>query len=128
MDIIFSLLEFVINLGAITLIMIGVFLFMVKYRLTKIHHELEETMRRLESEQLIPLTVEVDQNQYLCYNSVTKAFVCQGNNLKEIIERFRLRYPNKNAAIYDGDENAVKTLKQQLKDMYEDSSSIRPAP
>ena len=88
----------------------------------------ERVVRDLDQERLIPLTVEVDQNQYFCYNSITKAFVCQGYSLKEIIERFRQRYPNKAAAIYDGDETAVRTLKSQLKDLDENFGSIRPTP
>ena len=88
----------------------------------------ERVVRDLDQERLIPLTVEVDQNQYFCYNSITKAFVCQGYNLKEIIERFKQRYPDKAAAIYDGDEIAVRTLKSQLKDLDENFSSIRPTP
>ena len=81
--------------------------------------ELSTTMKNLAQERLIALTVEIDNNQYFCYNALTKDFVCQGYSLKEIIERFRLRYPNKAAAIYDGDEIAVKTLKSQLEDLDE---------
>ena len=81
--------------------------------------ELSTTMKNLAQERLIALTVEIDNNQYFCYNALTKDFVCQGYSLKEIIERFRLRYPHKAAAIYDGDETAVKTLRSQMKDMDE---------
>lgn len=88
--------------------------------------DLVATMEKLAQDRLIALTVEVDNNQYFCYNALTKDFVCQGQNLKEIIERFQLRYPNKSAAIYDGDEIAVKTLKAQMKESSEDSHSIRP--
>jgi hypothetical protein len=79
--------------------------------------ELTGVGQALDEERLIALTVEVDQNQYFCYNSITKDFVCQGSDLKEIRERFRARYPDKDAAIYDGDESAVATLKSQLKDL-----------
>jgi hypothetical protein len=79
--------------------------------------ELSGVGQALDEERLIALTVEVDQNQYFCYNSITKDFVCQGSDLKEIRERFRARYPDKDAAIYDGDESAVATLKSQLKDL-----------
>jgi hypothetical protein len=79
--------------------------------------ELTGVGQALDEERLIALTVEVDQNQYFCYNSITKDFVCQGSDLKEIRERFRARYPDKDAAIYDGDETAVATLKLQLKDL-----------
>ena len=81
--------------------------------------DIESTMEKLAQERLIALTVEIDNNQYFCYNAITKDFVCQGHSLNEIRERFRLRYPNKAAAIYDGDETAVRTLKQQMKDMDE---------
>jgi len=79
--------------------------------------ELTGVGQALDEERLIALTVEVDNNQYFCYNSITNDFVCQGRNLKEIRERFRARYPDKDAAIYDGDKTAVATLKSQLKDL-----------
>jgi hypothetical protein len=81
--------------------------------------ELSATMKNLAQEHLIALTVEIDNNQYFCYNALTKDFVCQGYSLKEIIERFRLRYPHKAAAIYDGDEIAVKTLRNQMEELDE---------
>ena len=79
--------------------------------------ELSYVGQALDEERLIALTVEVDQDQYFCYNSITKDFVCQGSDLKEIRERFRARYPDKDAAIYDGDQTAVATLKLQLKEL-----------
>ena len=85
--------------------------------------ELSTTMKNLAQERLIALTVEIDNNQYFCYNALTKDFVCQGHSLKEIIERFRLRFPNKAAAIYDGDETAVKTLRSQLEEL-DDGQSL----
>ena len=89
-----------------------------------LERQIRSVVRELDQEQLIPLTVEVDLDQYFCYNSITKAFVCQGHSLKEIVERFKQRYPEKSAAIYDGDETAVRTLKSQLKDLDENRSSI----
>ena len=90
-----------------------------------LEQDLNEVMSELELEKLIPLTVEVAGNQYLCYNSITQEFVCQGVNLVEIVRRFKQRYPDKSAAIYNGDETAVRTLKSQLKDLDENSSGIR---
>jgi hypothetical protein len=89
--------------------------------------DLRQVNDDLESDRLIALTVEVVDNQYLCYNSKNMEFVCQGRDLADIKERFRQRYPDKNAAIYNGDQLAVNTLKQQLKELREDSNSIRPA-
>ena len=79
--------------------------------------ELTGVGQALDEERLIALTVEVDDNQYFCYNSITKDFVCQGSNLTEIRKRFRERYPDKDAAIYDGDRTAVAALKSQLQEL-----------
>ena len=113
MDTLIDFVSFVVNVmffGAITWF---VFTWAVSRHLTM--RQINSVTRELDEERLIPLTVEVDLDQYFCYNSITKAFVCQGRNIKEIIERFKHRYPDKAAAIYDGDENAVTTLKSQLK-------------
>lgn len=89
------------------------------------HAELKEAIQDLEQERLIALTIEVDKNVYFCYNSITKEFVCQGRDIQEIVKNFALRYPDKQAAIFDGDESAVVTLKQQMGQISENSSSIR---
>jgi hypothetical protein len=91
----------------------------------RVASELEEVSQDLELERLIPLTVEVVEDQYFCYNSITQDFVCQGVDLVEIVKKFKQRYPTKSAAIYDGDESAVRTLKSQLKELDENSSGIR---
>jgi hypothetical protein len=83
----------------------------------RIGQELNSVGQALDEEKLIALTVEVDHDQYFCYNSVTNDFVCQGSNLTEIRERFRERYPDKDAAIYDGDRTAVAALKSQLDEL-----------
>jgi hypothetical protein len=90
----------------------------------RIVEELGEIAQDLEAEKLIALTVEVDGDQFLCYNAQSMTFVCQGRDLEEIRERFRQRYPSKSAAIYNGDESAVRVLKKQLKELNENSRSI----
>jgi hypothetical protein len=89
--------------------------------------ELGEIAQELEAEKLIALTVEVDGDQFLCYNAQSMTFVCQGRDLEEIRERFRQRYPSKSAAIYNGDESAVEVLKKQLKELNENSRSVGSA-
>ena len=78
----------------------------------------------LESDKIIPLTVEFENNLYYCYNSKTNQFICQGADVKEIIEKFKERFPGLNAFFESGDAEAVETLKQQLKESRESSSSI----
>ena len=79
----------------------------------------------LHKEQLIPLSIEVDGDQYLCYNSLTNDFVCQGANLNEIVDRFCARFPDKEAALAKGDDAVITALKLQIKDLRENSSGIR---
>jgi hypothetical protein len=91
----------------------------------RVESDLNAVSKELESEQLIPLTIEVVDNQYFCYNSITQDFVCQGTDLVGIVRKFKQRYPDRSAAIFDGDETAVRTLKSQLKELDENSSSVR---
>ena len=84
--------------------------------------ELGNIAQDLEEEKLIALTVEVDGDQFLCYNAQTMTFVCQGRDLEEIRKRFRERFPSKNAAIYNGDESAVEVLKTQLLELNKEQS------
>jgi len=102
-------------LTSLVLMVLGMF---VRWYLERrIGQELNSVGQALDEEKLIALTVEVENNQYFCYNSLTNDFICQGSDLKEIRERFRARYPDKDAAIYDGDESAVAILKSQLKEL-----------
>jgi len=102
----------------ITNLVLSLLAFLLRRHIERsIEQELNGVGQALDEERLIALTVEVDDNQYFCYNSITKDFVCQGSDLTEIRKRFRERYPNKDAAIYDGDKTAVATLKSQLKDL-----------
>ena len=90
----------------------------------RVDSEISGVIEKLAQDRLIALTVEIDNNQYFCYNALTKDFVCQGYSLKEIIERFRLRYPDKAAAIYDGDKTSVQTLKSQM-DQLDKSDTVQ---
>jgi hypothetical protein len=113
--------DFLIYFGIgwlITSLVLSLLAFLLRRHIEQhIDQELTTLGQALDEERLIALTVEVDQSQYFCYNSITKDFVCQGSDLTEIRKRFRERYPDKDAAIYDGDESAVATLKLQLKDL-----------
>jgi len=78
-----------------------------------------DVMERAVAGQLILLTVEVDHNQYLCYNALTQEFVCQGIDVTEIVQRFRARFPDKSLTIFNGDDTAVTTLQQQSRAQHE---------
>jgi len=71
------------------------------------------------SDTVIPLQVETAGNQFLCYHAKTMDFVCQGSSLDEIRSSFKMRYPDRSAAVVAGDKQAVTTLLQQLKELRE---------
>ena len=96
---------------------------LLDYLTRELREEVEEISHKLDTGKLIPVTVEVDQEQYFCYNAITKDFVCQGYTLKELAERFSKRFPQSKLAIYNGDETAVKVLKEQMEKVYENRSS-----
>ena len=73
-------------------------------------HEVEEFVDKMVKQKLIILDVEAVDGQFMCYNSLTKEFVCMGRNMTEVQERFRQRYPDKEAALIKEDPVA-----QQLK-------------
>jgi hypothetical protein len=79
------------------------------------------------TDKIIPLTVEVENNLFYCYNSDTNQFVCQGSDVKELTDQFQQRFPGLNAFFNSGDEAALTTLRQQLKDNRENNSSIGSA-
>ena len=83
---------------------------------SRMEEEVSETLEKLEKETLIILEVEPINDQFLCYNHFTKDFVCKGRDIVEIVESFKQRYPNKDAAIAKGDPAALAVLKQQLKE------------
>jgi hypothetical protein len=72
--------------------------------------ELDQFVDKLEKQQLIILEVEAVMDQFLCYNSLTNEFVCMGQNMTEVQERFQQRYPGREAALIKEDPVA-----QQLK-------------
>ena len=90
--------------------------------LSQMEEEVAETLMELEEKTLIILEVEPINDQFLCYNHFTKDFVCKGRNIVEIVESFKQRYPNKNAAIAKGDPAALAVLKQQLKEATNENS------
>ena len=83
---------------------------------SRMEKEVSETLEKLDKETLIILEVEPLNDQFLCYNHFTKDFVCKGRDIVEIVESFKQRYPDKDAAIAKGDPAALAVLKQQLKE------------
>jgi hypothetical protein len=83
----------------------------------------QDTLVKLTNETLVILEVEPVNDQFLCYNYFTKEFVCTGRNMEEIRDRFRQRYPDKDAAVTKGDPDALRILKQQLEVLHENCTN-----
>lgn len=110
--------------------MIGMFLLqrLVQKQVQHADPELRRIIADLETEQLIPLLVEVEGNTYLCYNCLTKDFVCQGTNIEEILTRFKQRYPGRYCSLSQGQPEVLDVLKQQLKAYNESLDSVGSTP
>ena len=59
--------------------------------------EIGDIVGKVIKENTIMMKVEFDKASklYFCYDSTTNDYICQGHNLKEIHEAFKLRYPEK---------------------------------
>lgn len=90
--------------------------------------ETNQIWTEIQDGRLIPLTVELDNNTFLCYNMLTKDFVCQGNDLNEIMKRFTERFPDTMLSFYDDNSAAVKILNEQRRSLLENRNCIGPTP
>jgi hypothetical protein len=59
------------------------------------------------------LRVEFDNNVYFCYNNSTMAFVCQGTDLKEILEKFNATWPGRDIKLISDDAELIADLSRQ---------------
>lgn len=100
--------------GAVLLIGLVIFYFWLKRFNDRLEEALGELVQELE-DQMIGLEVELDNGLYYCYNSKDKQFICQGADAREIVDRFKARYPEKTAYLAGEPEDpAVKELVEQL--------------
>jgi len=95
----------------------------VKRMEAQLEAELTTLVDRIVDDLLVLATVEVDGNQYLCYNANTNEFICQGVDIREIAANFTARFPTKKLAIHSGDATAVETLNKQMEELKNENSS-----
>jgi hypothetical protein len=77
----------------------------VSFLVWRIQKQIVHIAYQIESE-FVLLDMEQDAGQYFCYNHKTKKFVCQGRDLEEVGNNFRIRYPDKRGLIFR--ENATE--------------------
>ena len=90
----------------------------------RLEQRILNSIKDLEETKSIGLDVEVDGNQFFCYNSETKDFICQGADVHEIRQRFKARFPGHNAYLNQGNPEVIAKLKQQLKGIKNNEDSI----
>jgi len=77
------------------------------------------------SDTLMPVTVERVNGQIYCYSEEDKQFLCQGNTITELRDAIKARFPDKTAYLAGGDEDLVKELQTQLKEVTIEISSSK---
>lgn len=78
--------------------------------------ELDEHIERA-ANTLMPVIIERENGVLFCYDKQDKQFICQGATVAEIREAFARRYPDKTAYLDGGDEELVKELREELKEL-----------
>jgi hypothetical protein len=78
--------------------------------------ELDEHIERAENT-LMPVIVERMNGVIFCYSKEDNQFICQGSTLTEIRAAFKARFPDKTAYLDGGDEELVKELREELKEL-----------
>jgi hypothetical protein len=74
-------------------------------------------------DKLMPVVIEQVNGQLYCYTETDKQFICQGANMVEIKRAFETRYPDMTAYLAGGEEELIKELRSQLKELNEASNS-----
>jgi hypothetical protein len=88
----------------------------------EVMHELDAHIKRAAST-LMPVIIERENGVLFCYDKKDKQFICQGATVAEIREAFAKRFPDKTAYLDGGDEELVKELREELKELNEVSTS-----
>ena len=99
--------------GVILLVGLLIFWYLLKRFNDRLEAQLSELLTQAQ-ELIVPLEVEVDNNQYFIYNAKDKSFICQGTTAEQILDGFRARCPDKNAYFASGDERAIEYLTQEI--------------
>ena len=107
-----EIVNFLINV-AVVYFLIRIVFTLIAWRLEK---QIVHVEKIVESE-FVMLDLEHTDNQYFCYDANTKDFVCQGQDMSEIVRNFKLRYPAKRGVIYNAETDAVTALDKDLKEV-----------
>jgi hypothetical protein len=97
---------------------VGIVVLWVWHTVNKFEKELRsvvrETIKEVEG-QFVGVVVEEDAGQLYFYQEIDRQFMCQGETLAEIREKFKELYPEKIAYLAGGDPALIERLKAELK-------------
>lgn len=83
---------------------IGLALLYLAYRIKMVMNTLdryiEDAIEQV-TDTFVPVVVEKNNNTYYCYRKEDHQFVCQGKDLKSLVEAFKTTCPDKTAVIAD---------------------------
>ena len=109
-------LNFLLNMLVVyALLKFAAFVFerYILFRLMKeVRKELDQVTTK-PVDNILTLDVQRVGDQYLCYDIMTNDFVCQGKNIAELSENFRVRYPTMQASLSSTDEETIAALSRE---------------
>ena len=100
----------------------GVIYLYIRKLFIKVMSEIDNQIDQVKSK-FMPVIIEKINDKLFCYTEKDKQFICQGSNMAEIKQAFEIRFPDKTAFLAGGEEELVKELRNQLKELNEASPS-----
>jgi len=109
-------MEFIFGI-LLGIVIAGILIYLyIRGLIISVMRELDEHIERA-ANTLMPVIIERENGVLFCYDKQDKQFICQGASVAEIREAFGRRFPDKTAYLDGGDEELVKELREELKDL-----------
>jgi hypothetical protein len=94
----------------------------IRSLIRKVMSELDRHIDQVK-DKIMPVVIERVNGQLYCFTEADKQFICQGANMAEIKRAFEIRFPDMTAYLAGGEDELVKELRSQLKELNEVSNS-----
>lgn len=108
--------EAIVAVGIGILLGVGLVMLYLAYRIKLVMNALDTHLNEALEQvagALIKIVVEKDNGTYYCYRKEDHQFVCQGSDIKSLLEAFKTAYPDKVAVIADTtDAEIIKEFKK----------------
>ena len=109
-------MEFIFGI-LLGIVIAGILIYLyIRGLILSVMRELDEHIERA-ANTLMPVIIERENGVLFCYDKQDKQFICQGTSVAEIREAFGRRFPDKTAYLDGGDEELVKELREELKEL-----------